>query len=434
MTYHNATKFLIQSPDELPEEVAGTRVRTLWELLGNPQRNLKYVRLAGSSGKTVCAEMLVSCFKGSDIKVGCLTTPLRQEIRENIRIDGMPLSFEEMAGYVEQIYRASIEINKKLHAQAEAADHSETNDSSVTVYQLTKHEILLSAALLSFRDRHCDLCILESDHTHADPTRFLPAPFAAAICGTIPSEDKKEIGRIRSYIGHGIQEIVSAPQNQDAYRVISDTCAAINCRLTIPTKSALEIHRVSLSGSDFSYRQKTYKISLCGKFQITNATVVLEILDMLSRRGFGLPDDQISSGLHRAKIPSKFEILSVSPTIIADSTHSEVAVETVCQSMADFQAIIGKKIRLCLPNESLARCYEDVLRSMSYEIEQLILFDEDHPAEASESAQQTANKKRMRHIICSAFQNLTDDTILLISGPFPFTSEIRYEILKKLGF
>ncbi len=430
MTYHNATKFLIQSPDELHEEIAGTRIRTLWELLGQPQRNLKSLRLAGSSGKTVCAEMLVSCFRGSDFKVGCLTTPLRQEIRENIRIDGTPLSFEEMARYVEQIYRASIEINKTLMQ----TDSPTANAAPTSPYQLTKHEILLSAALLAFRDRHCDLCILESDHTHADPTCFLPAPFAAAICGTIPSEDKKEIGRIRSYIGHGIQEIVSAPQDQDAYRVISDTCAAINCRLTIPTKSALEIHRISLSGSEFSYRESSYRLSLCGKFQITNATVVLEILDMLSRRGFKLSREQISSGLHRTKIPSKFEILSVSPTIISDSTHSEVAVETVCQSMSDFQTIIGRKVRLCLPSGELARRYEEVLHSMSYEIEQVVLFEEASDEEFSEKSWQTAHNRKIRAVIDHALKNLTAETILLISGPFPFTSEIRYEILKKLGF
>ncbi len=432
MTYHNATKFLTQSPDELSEEIAGTRIRTLWERLGTPQRNLKYVRLAGSSGKTVCAEMLVSCFRGSSVKIGCLTTPLRQEIRENIRIDGISLSFEEMASYVGQIYRTAIEINKELLSQANPSAE-EGSEVSPKAFQLTKHEILLSAALLAFRDHQCSLCILESDHTHADPTRFLPAPFAAAICGTIPSDDRKEIGRIRSYIGHGIQEIVSAPQNQDAYRVISDTCAAINCRLTIPTKSTLDVQRVSLSGSEFSYHGKPYQLSLCGKFQITNAIVVLEILEMLGRRGFALTDRQIAEGLHRTKIPSKFEILSVSPTIIADSTHSEVAVETVCESMAEFQSIIGSKIRLCLPCAELAHRYEDVLRSMAYTVEQIVLLDENAVSNTAPSTPAT-HKKRVREVIAASLQNMTEDTILLISGPFPFTSEIRYELLKKLGF
>ena len=433
MTYHNATKFLLQAPEDLPEVVAGTRIRTLWEALGQPQRNLKYIRLAGSSGKTVCAEMLVSCFKQSTFTVGCLITPLRQEIRENIRINGTPLSFEQMATYVEQIYRGVGSINASTAYDAEETEPREESQNAVP-FQLTRHEILLTAALLAFRDRHCDFCILESDHTHADATRFLPAPFSAAICGTIPSEDRKEIGRIRSYIGHGIQEIVSAPQNQDAYRIISDTCASINCRLTIPTKSTLEIHRISLSGSEFSYRGHSYRLSLCGKFQVTNAIVVLEILEMLARRGFGLTYEQITIGLHHTKIPAKFEILSVSPTIIADSTHSEVAVETVCDSMAEFRSLIGSKVRLCLPEQSLADRYSAVLIEKQYEIEQTILFDEPESIEITSKASQTAHNKRVVELIKQALKDLSADTILLISGSYPFTSEIRYELLKKLGY
>lgn len=426
MTYHNATKYLIGSPDEMIETTPGARIRALWDFLDQPQRPLKYVRLAGSSGKTVCAEMLVSCLKQTEFTVGCLITPLRQEIRENIRINGIPLSFEQMAAYVEQVYRGVVAINKKRTGKHSNPPDTESDALGDTPFQLTKYEILLTAALLAFRDHHCDLCILESDHTHADPTRFLPSPFAAAICGTIPNEDRKEIGRIRSYIGHGIQEIVSAPQNQDAYHVISDTCASINCRLTIPTKSSLSIQRLSLSGSEFTYREKSYRLSLCGKFQVTNAIVVLEILEMLARRGFALSYEQIADGLLQTKIPAKFEILSVSPTIIADSTHSEIAVETICDSMTEFRSILGTNVRLLLPNDALAKKYDEVLTGMGYTVEKTILLDEHTP--------KLLLKKRIGETISTATKNLSKDTVLMISGPFAFTSQIRYELLKQLGF
>ena len=46
MTYHNAVKYLLSAPDDCPEEIVGNRLRRLWSLLGNPQNNLKYLRLA----------------------------------------------------------------------------------------------------------------------------------------------------------------------------------------------------------------------------------------------------------------------------------------------------------------------------------------------------------------------------------------------------
>ena len=57
MTYHNATKYILNAPAEKAESIPGTSIKKLWNYLGNPQRNLKYLRLAGSNGKTVCVEI-----------------------------------------------------------------------------------------------------------------------------------------------------------------------------------------------------------------------------------------------------------------------------------------------------------------------------------------------------------------------------------------
>ena len=103
MTYHNAVKYLLGAPDDCADSPASQRLRRLWFMLGNPQSNLKYLRLVGNSGKTVCAEMLLAAFAKSRFRVGCLNMPLHAEPRENIRIGQRALSFDEMAGYVEQI-------------------------------------------------------------------------------------------------------------------------------------------------------------------------------------------------------------------------------------------------------------------------------------------------------------------------------------------
>ncbi|MBQ7364171.1 MAG: hypothetical protein IJW46_01080, partial [Clostridia bacterium] len=350
----------------------------------------------------------------------------------NSMINGVALSYEETASYVERIRRTVTSMNQALK-KAKVPSDTKTEDGSPEVI-LTKHEILLTTALLAFHTTGCKFCLIESDHKQSDPTRFLPSPFAAAICGTIPSNDRKEILQIRSYISHGIQEIVSAPQNQNAYRVISDTCATVNCRLTIPAKSELIIQRVTLSGSEFIYRHKEYRLCLCGKFQITNAIVVLEILEMLARRGYRLSDEKIALGLRQTKIPSKFEILAVTPTIIADSTHSEIAVETVCDSMADFRPMIGSKIRLCLPEGPIVDRYVQVLTDMNYDIQKVTTLSWKQFKEQKEQAPYSVWNKKLRETVSEALFELQSDEILLISGPNNFTSEIRYEILKVLGF
>lgn len=427
MTYHNAQKFILNSPDTTKEAVAGERIRKLWSILGNPQRNIKYLRLTGSNGKTVSAEMLISSYKGTEHKLGCLTTTLRNDLRDNILIDGEPISFDAMAEYVERIYRTVNDINKDISST------SDTTDASVIPlpFILTKQEILLTVALMAFRESECKLCIIESDHKHADPTVFLPHPFAVAICGTIPSDSKNEIQMIRSYICHGIEEIISAPQDQVAYKVISDTCAAVNCRLTIPTKSELEIKKMTLSGSEFSYKGMDLKLGLCGKFQISNAIFVLEIINRLVQKGFTLSKEQIYEGLKNTKIPAKFEILSIMPTIIADSTHSDVAISTVCESMSEFKSVIGSKIRLCLPDGDIIDKYLSVLKKQNYSVSRVIVSG----ISSSDTNDNTfVYCKNTKELVKRILENLEKDEILLISGSSAFTLDVRYELLSKLGF
>ena len=233
MTYHNAHKFIINAPDNVENTPGGNNIKILWELLGNPQRNLKCLLLAGSNGKTVCSELLMAAYKNSNIKVGCLTTTLRADLRSNIHINGSAISYDEMAKYVEKVYKIAYEYNRpEIIAQ------------NGNEFILTKQEILLTAALLAFRENECELCFIEIDHNHADPTVFLPPPFAVAICGAIPCYNKDDVQMIRSYISHGTQEIISAPQDQEAYKIISNICSSVNCRLTIPVKSELKINKI----------------------------------------------------------------------------------------------------------------------------------------------------------------------------------------------
>ena len=222
MTYHNAIKFIKNAPNVTPKDSsAADRITKLCTALGNPQKRIKYVRLAGSNGKTVCARMLISILNRAQINNGCLSMPISAEIRENVKINGLPISIDETVEYVETVCRAVNLINEQEQSDSQS-------------FRPTAHEILLCVSLLAFVAHSCAICIIESDHEGEDPSRFIGAPFAAVICGRIPSSEKQEISKIRSYILRGVREIISAPQDQEAYKVISDTCASVNCRLSLP--------------------------------------------------------------------------------------------------------------------------------------------------------------------------------------------------------
>lgn len=433
MIYRNAVKYLQNAPSTSEIQPSAERMQLICKYLGNPQKNLKYIRLAGSNGKTVCSQLLISVLKEAKIKAGCLTMPISEDLKQNIIIDGKPLLMEETAEYATRVADAVNQINADIQKKLESEYSSDAlADES---FVLTDSEFVLLMSLLAFKENKCNICIIESDHNKPDPTKYLPAPFSAVICGTIPNEDKKQMARIRSYICRGIQEIVSAPQNQEAFRMISDTCASANCRLTLPSKSQISVTRLSLRGTDFIYKELSYSIRLCGRFEVDNAVVALEAFDMLTRRGYKISYDHIKSGLSKVHIPSKFEVLSAMPFIIADSTHDAIAIETVCKSMADFKEITGTKVRLCLPNDKIIDSYLAALTSRGYEIESIVTYaDKDEQPAFNIASAPTKYANGFKPIAKELLKELPCDTMILISGPYAFTSEVRYQVLAILDF
>ncbi len=432
MTYHNAIKYIKNAPSGVSEEVRFERIRLLCEYLGEPQKRIKYIRLAGSNGKTLCGGMLISILKKADIRAGYLAMPPRDDIRTNIVIDSKPLTMEETVKYTQEIIEAVNRINNTRRASAISEDGMLLPDPEP--FSPTSEELLFAMSLIAFRDKSCKLCLIESDHEGDDPSLFMPPPFAAVICGAIPSGDKKEIVRIRSYVTRGVQEIVSAPQDQAAHRMLSDICASVNCRLTLALKSAVTIQKLTLRGTEFSYKGNSYSLNLCGKFQTVNATVVLETAEMLSRRGFNIPRDAITDGLSDLDIHSKFEIISSMPFIIADSTHTPVAIETVCDSMMDFKHITGCNIILCLPRGELMTLYHNALSVRGYNVLDIVALDNGTDTGSASLNCPTMICKTIKTTVKSALAYLQKDTILLISGPHTFTEAIRYELLQRLGF
>jgi len=421
MTYHNAIKFIKNAPNITPKDSSALeRITMLCQALGNPQKRIKYLRLAGSNGKTVCAKMMISILNKAGISNGCLSMPIQSEIRENVKINGEPISMDETVKYVEQICQAVSLIN------AEQPDG--------VAFRPTAHETLLCVSLLAFTEHKCSVCIIESDHNGEDPSRFLGAPFAAVICGRIPNGEKEEIAKIRSYIRRGTREIISAPQNQEAYKIISDTCFSVNCRLTLPAKNKLEILNLNLGGTKFTYKGNEYSLRLCGKFETANALVAIESAEMLSRCGYNISQNHIRDGLASVVAPCKFEILSISPTIIADSTHANIAIGAVCDSLAEFRNITGTDIRLCLPDGELVPLYIKALKSRGYSIQKISVLEDASEEEKPQYSLPVSHCKTVKATAKDALAGLERNDLLLISGPSTFTSKLRYELLAILGF
>ena len=442
MTYHNAIKYITGAPARTGVSESLERISLLCERLGSPESRLPYIRFAGSNGKTVCQTMLASILAENGMKVGSLLMPAHSDPRENIIIDKKPLSIENTVKYVSIVSATVNALHEELATLANTVSdgHMSSLPESIVSGKIsitpTKNEIIFLVALLAFRDAKCDICLIEGDHNGVDPTKFLAPPRTAVICGTIPEENTKETHRIRSYLTSGITEVISAPQDSETYKIISSACARINCRLSVPTRSMLEVNRLSLGGSEFTYRGEKYKLGVAGRFQIQNAITVIEVVRSLNRTGKDISYEELYRGLESLSEPTKFEAISVSPTIIIDSTHKTEAVPTMCDTLADFKEQIGTKLKLCItPDAPLISEYISCLCALDFEVTELILpiFDKtimpdievNCPVTVVTTAKATAKK------IISASK---EEGLVLVTAPDDIAHKLRSETLKTLGF
>ena len=425
MTFHNAIKYIKNSPNITPKDSsAKKRIDTLLSLLGNPQKKIKYIRLAGNNGKSVCAQMMTYILNESKILSGSLTMPLHSELRENIKIGGQMISMDEIVRYTEAVVKAVAQINS-------SAEQSDAHK----VFAPTAHEIMLCIALLAFENHKCQLVFIESDQNTDDPSRFLPIPLSAIICGAIPSDNKDEIAKMQSYIQRGLTDVVSVPQDAEAFKIIQSTCHAANCRLTISVPQKASVTALNLGGTKFSYKGNDYALRICGRFQVTNAILAIEASSVLSRNGYKIEQNHIVQGLQKTALPSKFEVLSVSPTIIIDSTYAPIAIETVCDSMAELKQFTGNRVRLCLTTEELCEQYEIALKSRGYEIESIISLPSPYAEDSEEKIYEGATIcKTPKSAAKTALSDLSPNLTLLVSGRTNLSEKIRYEILSILGF
>jgi len=79
------------------------RVKKLLELIGNPHKELKYIHIAGSNGKGSTASFIASILMEAGYKVGLYTSPHFVRFNERIRINGIEIDDNYIAGFINSI-------------------------------------------------------------------------------------------------------------------------------------------------------------------------------------------------------------------------------------------------------------------------------------------------------------------------------------------
>lgn len=295
------------------------RTRTLLAALGDPQRGLRFVHIAGTNGKGSTAAMLASCLRAAGYRVGLFTSPFIERFNERIQVDGQPIGDEELEALVERIRPAA-------DAMADVP---------------TEFEIITALGMLYFAQKRCDIVVLEVGLGGAlDSTNVIDPPECAVITA-LGMDHVKELGPTLADIASAKAGIIKAGSPVVSYggvpeadAVIARAAAEKHAPLYEVDFSKLNVRPGTLDYAvfDFDGLEKIH-LPLIGSYQPRNAAVAVTALRVLRARGWDIPEQAIRTGLETVSWPGRFELLRRAPAFILDGSHNAHGMRATAESL-----------------------------------------------------------------------------------------------------
>ncbi len=297
------------------------RISALLEALGHPERQLRFVHLAGTNGKGSTAAMTAAVLTRAGYTTGLFTSPYLFRFQERMQVDGREITDGELAAATEAV-----------RPFADAMEQPPT-----------EFELVTAIAMVHFLRRGCDIVVLEVGMGGAlDSTNAIPAPDCAVLTNIgldhteYLGDTVEAIAETKAGILKPGSHAVLYQQSPGVTAVVERVCAQAGIPLTIADFSQLVLLSQDVDGQRFTYRGRgPFSLRLLGEHQRRNAAVALEALEVLRGRGFVIPEAAIAAGLAAAFWPARFEILSREPWVVLDGGHNPQCAETVAANLRE---------------------------------------------------------------------------------------------------
>lgn len=342
------------------------RMFALMESLGNPQMKYPIIHVAGTKGKGSTSALCAAGLQAAGYKTGLYTSPHLEDFVERIRINGMPISHEQLADLVDEIqpHVAKVEM-------------------------LTTFEITTALAFMAFAKYGATAAVFEVglggrlDATNVVMPKVsvitsLSYDHMAVLGNTLTLIAGEKAGIIKDGV-----PVVSAPQKDEALEVLLRVAKERNSDITLVGRdvefervgSSLEGQRLKVEGQAVSGQRSVVEleIPLLGNHQIENAATAYVAL---KASGIPITDEQIKTGFSRVQWRARFEVVQLEPTVIFDSAHNQDSFEKLRETLEEY--FPGKKVYLIF-GASEDKNIPGMFAEMKAKIQKIIVTRADHP-------------------------------------------------------
>ena len=332
MTNQEALDYLLSIP--MFQQAGGAamkpgteRIERLCEALGNPQRRIRAVHIAGTNGKGSTAHLLCSILMAAGYRTGLFTSPHLHDFRERIRIDGQMITPEEVTAFVERAYE---EIKR--------------TDASF-------FEVTTAMAFDCFARHETDIAVIETGlGGRIDATNII-TPTVSVITNIgydhtdLLGDTLEQIAREKAgIIKPGVPVVIGETRPETA-AVFIQKARELQASLTFADRrfaclsaslkeNAQEFLLQSLTNG-YRFRLES---DLYGAYQQKNILTVLAAAEALQDAGIEISRRAVEEGTARCAaatgLQGRWQILSRHPYVVCDTGHNENGLAQTTRQIA----------------------------------------------------------------------------------------------------
>ncbi len=400
------------------------RMNKLLRKLGNPEKSLQVIHIAGTNGKGSVCRYIYEALRAEGYKTGLFTSPFLEVFHERIELDGKYISDEDLS-------RCTDVVLEKVKEMTEEGQESPT-----------EFEVVTAIAFVYFQEKNTDFVVLEVGlGGRGDSTNVVQSPLVSVISSisldhtdrlghTIPEIASEKAGIIKEKV-----PVIIGTDREDAIKVIEERAKTLEAPVYKARNIKYDVIYESLEGCQFETeimdKEFCIEISMIGKHQIENAITALYAIEVMRKNGSLVINDQsIQRGFKKAKQIGRFEIMSKNPYVIIDGAHNpdgtRVLKETVLKHFK------GKRILITMG--ILADKEPTLIDNMLEISKNFVITEPDSPRKmkAAELAEIIWNKggtckvfEKPEEAVAYSMSKSKDYDLLLFSGSLYLIGKIR---------
>ncbi|HEY3117347.1 MAG TPA: folylpolyglutamate synthase/dihydrofolate synthase family protein [Chloroflexota bacterium] len=441
--YAEALRYLFGQPD-MERGTAGPAplglegIRALLEVLGQPDTRYPSILIAGTKGKGSTAAMIERALRAAGYRTGLYTQPHLHTMRERIRIDGAPISQDELVEVLMKVPRAAPSPQPSPRERGSLTT-ALSPQFSVLGPQFTAYEITTAMALQHFADQAVDVAVLEVGlGGRLDATNAVDA--ALAVLTSISLDHTQILGDTVEAIAREKADIIkpnrvcaTVPQPSEAMAVIRAAAASRSARLIEVGQVGPHWDPRSDGGWDLLTargRLSEVHLSLRGGFQRINAALAVAALEALDAEGIAaVPPGAVRVGLENTCWPGRFEIVG---QIVIDGAHNVESAQRLNEALSEE---FGDRPLRYVVGIATDKDISGILRALSSaRVREVIATQSAHPRAASAydigaTANLLGNLVSIASSVAEALdlakEHSAEDELIVVTGSLHVVAEAR---------